>query len=132
MASTSLTPFYASSGQYTFTLVTTSDSGATYKVAGRDLATPHLVEVQRKLTQPSALGNDHVVLRLARTERNTSTSKLATMQVLIDISIPKDTSILTIAEQTKMLATAQSLLNESTATEASLTAIAKLIGGSDL
>jgi hypothetical protein len=132
MGSSSLTPYYASSGQYTFTLVSTSDNGATWKVASRDLATPQVVEIQRKLTAPSATGNDHVVLRVARTERNATTGKLATMQVLLDISIPKDTSILTIAEQTKLVACVASLLNQSTAMEASLTNIASLIGGSDL
>jgi hypothetical protein len=54
------------------------------------------------------------------------------MQVLVDISIPKDTSIITIAEQTKLVAAMASLLNEEAALEASLANIAALIGGGDL
>jgi hypothetical protein len=130
--SSTLTPFYASSGQYTLVPVSQDDQGATYKVAGRDLACPLGLEIQRKLTAPSALGNDHVVLRIFRTERNATTSKLATMQVLVDISIPKDTSIITIAEQIKLVAAMASLFNEETALEAFLANIAALIGGGDL
>jgi len=130
--SATITPFYNASSGYTLVPVSEDDAGATYKVAGRDLATPLGIEIQRKLTAPTATGNDHVIVRAFRTERNASTGKLATCQVLLDISIPKDTSILTIAEQTKLVAAVASLLNEETAMGASLANIAALITGSNL
>lgn len=131
MAKSSLTPYYASSGQYTFQLVASGKDGAMWKVTGRDLACPFIVEIQRKLTSATANGNDHVVLRAARTERNATTGKLATMQVLLDVSIPKDTSIITVAEQKKLVCTVASLLNAETAMEATLANIDALIGGGD-
>lgn len=132
MASSSLTPYKDNTNQVTFALVSQSANGATYKVAGRDLATPYLVEVQRKLTNPGATGNDHIVLRAARVERNVDTSKLATAQVLVDVSIPKDTSILDQTAQLELLAISSSLLNDATAMAATTANRSALIGGSDL
>lgn len=132
MASSTLTPYRNSANQVTFDLVTQSKDGATYKVAARDLATPHVVDIQRKLTSASATGNDHVLLRLARTERNATTGKLATLQVLVDISIPKDTSILTQTIQKEAIALMSSLLNDEVAIAATTVNAAALIAGGDL
>lgn len=132
MASSSLTPYKNSTEQETFSLVSTSGSGAKYMVSGRSLANPFVIECQRKLTPATASGNDHVVLRLARTESNATTSKLATCQVLVDVSIPKDTSVLTATVQKELVALAASLLNEATAMEATNANITALVEGRDL
>jgi hypothetical protein len=132
MASSSLTPYRNNSDQVTFQLVSTSSEGSSYRVSGRDLSSPHVVDIKRKLTSGNSTANDHISVRVARTERNASTSKLATMQVLLDISIPKDTSILTSTVQAEQLAIAASLLNEATAMEATTANITALIEGRDL
>jgi len=137
MASSSLAPYFgntASTDQYTYALVSQSSTGATYKVAGRDLATPHGVEIIRKLTPASSPANDHVQLRVFRVERNTTTSKLATAQVLVDISIPKDTSILTQAEQAKMVRIVGSILAENCGalSNDTFTSSLTLLSGGDL
>lgn len=132
MASSTLTPKYDNSSSYTFVLVSTSADGATFKVDGRDLATPFEVNVQRKLTTGNKTGNDHVVVRMARTERNATTAKLATAQVLVDISIPKDCSIITQAEQVKLLGAVSSLLNDNAALQATTVARTALVNGRDI
>lgn len=132
MASASLTPYDDSSSQVTFNLVSQSATGATYKVASRDLATPFMVEITRKLTAPSASSNDHIVVRVARVERNADTGKLATLQCLVDVSIPKDTSILDSTAQLELLGVVGSLLNDSTAMEATTVARTAIIEGRDL
>lgn len=132
MASSSLTPYESSAGQQTFALVSTGENKTTHKVAGRDIATPYLVEVKRSFTNPSATGNDHVSIRIQRTERNATTGKLATMQVNCDISIPKDTSIIDGDEQVKLVSILSSLLNEETAMEATDANITALVEGRDL
>jgi len=132
MASNSLTLYYDSATTRTFKLVSSGSSGAEYQVEGRDLATPYSITTTRKKTAPNAAGNDHIQVRVARTERNTSTQKLATMQVLLDISIPKDTSVITIAEQKKLLGECCSLLRDATANAATQANVTALIGGFDL
>jgi hypothetical protein len=132
MASSSLTPYKDNSNQVTFNLVTTSQNGSTYKVSGRELALPHVVEIQRKLTSNNSTGNDHVILRGARTERNATTGKLATAQVMVDISIPKDQSTLDATAQAELLSCVASLLNEASAMEATHANITALIEGRDL
>lgn len=132
MASASLAPYKSNSATETFTSVGPIEGGYLFKVSGRGLATPYLIEVKRKFTSGSSASNDHTVLRIARTERNTTTGKLATAQVLVDISIPKDTSILTAAVLKEMLAVLSSLLNECTAMEATNAKITALVEGYDL
>jgi len=132
MASSSLTPKYDNTNSYTFALVSTGIDGATYKVDARDLALPMVVEVKRNLTSSNKAGNDHVVVRMARTERNAASGKLATAQILVDISIPKDTSIITQAEQVKLIGAMASLLNDSSALAATTVARTGLVNGRDL
>lgn len=132
MASSTLSPYKNNTTTQVFTLVTTGTTATSYKVAGRDLSCPYSVEIQRKLAPANASTNDHVVLRLARTERNVETSKLATLQVLVDISIPKDTSVLTATTQKEILSVVASLLNESSVMSATTVAVTALIEGRDL
>lgn len=132
MASSSLLPYKNNTTTQTFALVSTSATGAKYQLSGRSLANPYVIEIQRKLTPANASGNDHVVLRVARTEANATTGKLATFQVLLDISVPKDISVLTSAVQKEVVSSLTSLLNECTAMEATNANITSLIEGRDL
>lgn len=131
MAKSTLAPYVNSSTQQSFSLVSSGKEGSVWKVASRDLACPYGIEIQRKLTSGNATGNDHVIVRVFRTERNATTGKLATAQVLLDISIPKDTSILTLTEQTKLVCVMASVLNAETAMEATLANITALLSGAD-
>jgi hypothetical protein len=54
------------------------------------------------------------------------------MQANLDISIPKDTSIIDGDEQVKLISVLASLLNEATAMEATDANITKLVEGMDL
>jgi hypothetical protein len=132
MSSSTLTAYENSSDTQVFSLASENQNGARYLAADRDIAAPYVVDVVRKLTAPNATGNDHVTLRVAKTERNGDTGKLATMQVLVDISIPKDTSVLTQTIQKEVVSVACSLLNEATAMEATSVNIGKLISGLNL
>jgi len=132
MASATLSPYKSSAGTQAFVLTSTSATGARYQVSGREIACPYVVEIQRKLTASGASTNDHVTVRIARTERNATTSKLATCQALLDISIPKDQSIIGATMQKEILSVLASLLNESTVMEATTVAMTALIEGRDL
>lgn len=132
MASTTLAPYKDSTTAVTFKLVNSGSNGATYQVEGRDIATPYQIQVIKKFTNPSASANDHVQIRVSRTERNATTQKLATVQALLDVSIPKDTSILTLTAQKELLAIMCSLLRDATANAATNANIAAIVSGFDL
>lgn len=132
MASSSLNPFISSAAQQLFSLVATTSNGCEFRAGGRDISLPYAVIIQRKLSAPTSLSNDHVYLRARRTERNVTTGKLATAQVQLDISIPKDTSILTQTVLKQMISALASLLNEATAMEATTANMTALVEGRDL
>lgn len=132
MASNSLTPYISSAMTQAFALQSTTERGAKYLASGRSLSTPYSVEIVRKLTPPSASGNDHIILRVQRTEANVTTGKLATMQISVDFSIPKDQSVLGVTEQRYCAAIIASLLDESTAISATQVNVAALLEGRDL
>lgn len=132
MSSTSLTPYKSNSTQETFILANESSTGAKWIVAGRSLSAPYSLELSRKLTAPSATGNDRVELRLTRVEPNATTGKLATASVILTVSIPKDTSVLVPGVQKEMLSVIASLLNEQTAMESTNVKITALIQGTNL
>jgi len=102
-----------------------------FMVAGRSLGAPFELEQVRKVNANS-LSNDHSIVRLTRKEANAATGKLATLQVTLDVSIPKDTTVLTQIEQKKLVSLLVSLLNESTAMEATNANITAIIEGRDL
>jgi len=131
VAKSTIAPYRNSANSQSFSLVTTGATGSTWKVAGRDLALPYVVEIQRKLTSSGASGNDHIIVRVARTERNATTMKLATAQCLLDISIPKDTTLLTQTVQKEIVSILASVLNEETAMEATNANITALVSGGD-
>jgi len=132
MSSTSLTPYKTNSTQETFVLANESSNGAKWIVAGRSLPCPYSLEQVRKLTAPTATGNDRVELHLKRVEPNATSGRLATMSVSLIISIPKDVSVLVPGIQKEMVAILASLLNEQTAMESTNVKITALTQGTNL
>lgn len=125
----SLTPYKNSTQQITFGLAYENSTGQVYLVSGRAINKPFQLEVVRKLTPPSGNGNDQVVLRIKRVEANAATGKLATLSATLILSIPKDQTILDATAQKELVSAVASLLNESTAVEATTTFITALIEG---
>ncbi len=130
MASPSLNPFVDNTNHQAFVLKSTTDTGAVFMVSGRPLGAPFELELVRKVNANS-LSNDHSIVRLTRKEANAATGKLATLQVTLDCSIPKDVTVLTLAEQKKLVAILVSLLNEQTAMEATNANITAVLEGRD-
>jgi len=131
MASATIAPYKSNSAQTTFSLVGNSSTGASWKLAGRNLSEPYSVEIVRKLSPSGSLANDVVLVRQVRVERNTTTGKLATMLIETKISIPKDDSVLTATAQLEGLACQASLLNDCTAMAATTVNRTALIEGRD-
>lgn len=129
MSSSSLTPYKNNTSQVTFSLASESPTGVKYLVSGRSISNPFSLEISRKLTAPSAAGNDEVSLTVKRIEQNATTGKLATGFVKVTISIPKDVSVITATVQKELMSVMASLFNESTAMEATNAFITALIEG---
>lgn len=132
MASAALSPYYDNASQITYSLVSTSKDSSLYRVSGRSLATPHTLEIIRKIGPNGAAANDHVIVRLTRVERNETTQKLATVSCSLDISIPRDTTAVTNSTVIAQLGALASLLNDSTALAATANNRGALIDGRDL
>lgn len=131
MASSTLTLYKNNTQTQAFALVSTTTDGARYMASGRAIACPFVIESKRKFNL-NGTGNDHVSIRVARTEQNVATGKLATDQVLLDISIAKDQTILTPTVQKELLAIMASALNEAAAVSATTVNATALIEGRDL
>jgi len=134
MATATLTPYYSSAAQQTFTLASQGSDKVTWRdpAASRSLARPYIVELTRKLGQQNSKANDHVTLKISRSESAVSTGLPVTGFVSLDISIPRDNTSISAANMQSMLGILGSLLFNSTATPATLTNIASLVNGSDL
>lgn len=125
MASSSITLYTSNSATQAFSLVSSSVNQTVWKAASRPLSNPYTVELTRKLTNGTK--NDHVTVRIARVEANASTGQKATAQVLLDLSVPKDQSILDTSVIVGMLGALSSMLNDNAAlaaTSANRSAIA--------
>jgi len=132
MASASLTLYKNSTQTEVFSLRTTGAAGANYTVDDRSLAQPYGVSIQRKLTAPSAAGNDRIEVRVSRVEPNATTGKLATLSATLVISVPKDQTVLDRTAQQEILAIVGSLIDENTAHSATVANIDTLLDGGDL
>lgn len=132
MATETITAYESNVATSVFVLAQTGATKTEWRKTGRALALPYSLSVERKIGNSNSPSNDHIVLRVSRVEANATTSKLATFQVSLDISIPKDQTVLTPAEQKKALSIIASILNEGTAMEATNANITKLIEGRDL
>lgn len=133
MASTSISPKYGDTETVTFSLASNSATGATYLVSGRALSAPYGVEVKRLLTKAGQTANDHIQLRVFKTEMNATTGKPATDQVLLDLSIAKDRSVLTTSGINILTNVIASILNNYGALAADTSAtVTALSSGMDL
>jgi len=133
MASSTLDLYYDNTGHYVFNLASQSEKGPKWLYStARPISQPLSVEIIRKVGIAAANANDHVLLRYTRTEPNAATGKFATYSVTVDISIPKDQSVLTSTVMTQGLGMVASLLNDSTAMAATAVNRGKLIGGLDI
>lgn len=130
MSSSTISPYKNATEQVVFALQAENQFGATYIVSGRTLSAPYGITVMRKLASGSR--NDHVELRVFRTEPNATTGKSATLQLLLDISVPKDQSILTALTQKEMLTLLMSVLRDYTASAATFNNATALIEGRNL
>jgi len=121
MPASTLSPYKNNSNAVTFYLTSSSDKGALWLEAGRATNSPSWIEIQRKLTQPNAAANDHLVLRIGQTAPNATTGKLSTQSATLDISVPKDQTVLTKATLVDLLGLLVSLLNDVAANAATST-----------
>jgi len=132
MASSTLATYYDATNHTDFALVTTGATGGKWAVAGRSLSEPYSLEIQRKIGPAGALANDHIVLRLIRTDKNATTGKPATYSITMDISVPKDNSILTETVQKYILKQFGSVINDCAAMVGTYTNAVALLEGRDL
>lgn len=130
MASASLNPFVDNTNHQALVLKSSTQTGSIWMVSGRNISLPFELETSRKVN-PNALSNDHSIIRLTRKEANASSGKLATFQATLDVSIPKDNTVITLAEQKKLVSLLVSLLNEGTAMEATNASITAVLEGRD-
>jgi len=112
--------------------VSTSPTGAKYQVSGRALASPYSIEINRKIGPVSATGNDHVIVRVSKTDPNSTTAKPATVLCTLDISIPRDNATVTPTEVLACVGVLASLLNDCAALAATSVNRTALIEGRDL
>lgn len=132
MPTNSLTPYYNNTTQYTFVLVSTSDKVTSWKVSGRPLAQPFSLSIEKKIGATGQKTNDHVVVKVSKTDANSTSAELATCNVSMDISIPRDASAIAASEVIEMLGVLSSLLNDSTALAATTANRTALVEGRDL
>jgi hypothetical protein len=133
MASATLTPYKSSAAQETFTLASQGlDSVLWRNTAGsRPLNKPYTVTLQRKIGPQGSKSNDHVILKVLRSETDATTGLPVTGSAALDISIPRN-STLALSSMGEVVACLASLLVNSTAVPATLTNILALAGGTDL
>jgi len=133
MASATLSPKSGDTEVTTLSLASNSATGATYLVAGRALNAPKGLEIKRLITRSGQTANDHIQLRFFTTEPNATTGKLATAQVMLDISVPKDLPVIGTAGVQALCAMLASTINNygNNAADISPT-VGSLISGLDL
>jgi len=95
MASATITVVDKAGANVVYSLVGQTSNGALYKVATRSLNVPKTLEFQFSLGQPGSLGNDKVVVILKDSAANATTGLVKTLQVRMEISIPRDAAITT-------------------------------------
>jgi len=132
MASSTLTLYKNHSDSLQFVLQTTSQDGASYVVAGRQLSQPYTVTVKRKLTAPGASGNDRVTLSVSRTEKTSATGKLATGSVSATISVPKDSTNVDRQGMEELISILRSALDDGSVRATTSANMDALLDGRDL
>lgn len=132
MASSTLTPYYSNSSQTTFSLVSTGVDRTIWKVSGRPLATPYSIEVIRKVGGSGQLANDHVQLRITYTGKNATSGKISSAVISLDISIPRDADAVSATQVVQSIGILSSILDDSTALQATSSNRTVLVEGRDL
>lgn len=122
MPSSSLTPYKTSAGQVTYSLIGSSPTAAKWSVSGYGLGVPRILEQTLKVGAPGAAANDHVIVRLSQSDENSTTGKIATANVTLDVSIPRDSATITSTEIVELLGILSSLLNDCASVEDSANA----------
>jgi len=79
----------------TFTLASTTSTGAIYKVASRALSVPKTLEFKFELGNPGSLGNDKLSVIFRDSAANSTTGLVKTLQVKMEVSVPRDAAITT-------------------------------------
>jgi len=134
MASASISPKYDASTVQAFALQGSTSSGSKWLVASRALAKPFSFEILRKLAPAGSNVNDHVIVRVTRTEISATTLKPVTGLVSLDISIPRDSVAITPVYMADLIAIMASAINDYAAvqTGASRVNANALLSGIDL
>jgi len=132
MATASFNAYKDNSTYDTFQLVSTTADGCQWKVASRDIALPYSVTLKRKIGSSGKLSNDHVLVTISRTERNSTTGMLVTGSATLDISIPRDSATVSATTMRYLVGELASILNDDAALAASNTNRFALVGGNDL
>lgn len=75
-----------------FSLVGNTSDGAIYRLTSRALALPLELKFQYKLGNPGSDGNDKVIVVISDSRRNTTTGKVSTGRLYMELSAPRDTT----------------------------------------
>jgi len=132
MASASITTYKNNTQTYVYTLVSQSADTTVWKIANRTLGEPMTLSLQRKVGPTGSKTNDHIILRSSRTDKNATTGLPATCSITLDVSIPRDNSIITAQAQTDLLQSVASIINEYAANAATQVNAGKIVGATDL
>lgn len=130
MASSTITLYKNSTQTKSFLLANQGTESTVHKVAGRALACPE--QFERILTLKGAKANDLATYRYKRVEQNANTSALASLQIEVRISIPKDQSILNATAVVEGLSMIASAINDNSATSATTANRSAMAEGRDL
>jgi len=119
MPASSLTLYDENTGTSVYALQSTSATKTVWAKAGRSLAKPQTVSIERKIGGTGVTANDHIIVTVSQTEQSTiSPFKLQTFSAKMDLSIPRDWTGFTggtNADMLKRIANLVSVLNNAAA-----------------
>jgi len=131
MPSSTLDLYNTSTAHSVFYLAQTGAGGTVWSLSGRTLSEPCSVSLQKKIAPAGSSANDHVIVRVAEIARNTTTAKLATGSVTMDISVPKDTSIIGNTAMTNLIKWLSGIIQGGVVSD-TVTNVTALLEGRDL
>jgi len=132
MASNTLTAYETATATKTFNLVTTSKEQTVWRASGRSLGQPYEVQIVRKIGNAGQKTNDNVQLRVLKTELDPATGLVATAHATLNISVPRNASLIPGAQIVQMMSVVASLLNDGTAVPSTSANKTALVEGRDL
>jgi len=134
MASSSVTLYHGDTENRVYALTQTSANKTEFRVAGLALAEPQMLTIERKIQPGNSKSNDQIIVTVSQVSRNTTSGLLATGKVSVNISVPRDNSIITQTVMSQLCKQIGSLFGNNCAAlsaDAATSALA-LLGGSDL